>query len=101
MRVALIQMACVYDKAANVSKAADYIRQAADAGAELVCLQEFFNTTYFPLEIDVRHFDLAEPIPGPSTEPLMELAKERRLVIVASLYERVFSGEYFNTSAVI
>jgi N-carbamoylputrescine amidase len=94
-------MACVYDKAANVNRTVEYIREAADRGAELVCLQEFFNTTYFPLEIDSRHFDLAEPIPGPSTETLMELARERRLVIVASLYEKVFSGEYFNTSAVI
>lgn len=94
-------MACVYDKVVNLGKAVEYVRVAAEKGAELVCLQEFFNTTYFPAEIDERHFDLAELIPGPSTEPLMEVAREHRIVIVASLYERVFAGEYFNTSAVI
>jgi beta-ureidopropionase len=94
-------MACVYEKAVNVERALAHIRTAAEKGPELVCLQELFNTTYFPFEVDARHFALAEPIPGPSTEPLMELAREQGIVIVASLYEEVFDGEYFNTSAVI
>jgi N-carbamoylputrescine amidase len=101
LRSALVQMTCEYDKQANVEKALTLVAQAAATGARLVCLQELFNTTYFPVEIDPRHFALAEEIPGPSTRPLQELANKHDLVIVASLYEKVFDGEYFNSAAVI
>jgi beta-ureidopropionase len=93
-------MACVYERTVNVERAVGYVRSAARDGAELVCLQELFNTTYFPREVDARHFALAEPIPGPSTEPLRALARDHGVVIVASLFEEVFDGEYFNSSAV-
>jgi N-carbamoylputrescine amidase len=101
LRSALIQMACQYEKDENVERAVHLVDEAAAGGARLICLQELFNTTYFPVEVDSRHFALAEPIPGPSTEPLRQLARERNVVIVASLYEKVFAGEYYNSSVII
>jgi N-carbamoylputrescine amidase len=101
LRSALIQTSCVYDKAANVAKTVQLVKQAADEGAKLVCLQEMFNTTYFPVTREPRNFGLAEPIPGPSLEPLQELARERELTIVASLYELASDGERYNTAAAI
>jgi len=101
VRAALVQMACVEDKEANVARAVGYLHAAADQGAELACLQEFFNTLYFPVDIDARHFALAEPIPGPSTDAVAQVARERGIVVVAPLYEKVFDGEHFNSAAVI
>lgn len=100
-RVALIQMECTYDKQANLDKAIERIERACDQGAELVCLQELFNTTYFCFEMDARHFDLAEPIPGPATAKLSELARERGVSIVAPLFERDQSGVCYNSAAFI
>lgn len=101
LRGALVQMACEYDKQANVDKAVELVRDAAGAGAELVCLQEMFNTRYFPVNKDPRQFALAEPIPGPSLKPLQDLAREREITIVASLYEQAPDGRRFNTAAAL
>jgi predicted amidohydrolase len=101
LRSALVQMACDYDKQANVDKAVQLVTDAAAAGAELVCLQEMFNTRYFPVNKDPRPFALAEPIPGPSLEPLQELAREHGITIVASLYEQAPDGRRFNAAAVL
>jgi predicted amidohydrolase len=101
LRSALIQTSCTYDKVSNVDKVVNLIEEAAADGAQLICLQEFFNTTYFPVEKEARNFDLAERIPGPSTIPLQELARKHGVMIVGSLYEETSSGERFNSAPVI
>lgn len=100
-RVGLIQMACSLDPNENVAKALWRIREAAARGSQIVCLQELFRSQYFCREEDARLFDLAEPIPGPTTECLSALARELRIAIVASLFERRAPGLYHNTAAMI
>ncbi len=100
-RIAVIQMSCSADPAANLSKAAWRIREAAGQGAKIVCLQELFRTQYFCRKEDPVLFDLAEPIPGTTTQDLGELARELDVVILASLFERRTAGVYHNTAAVL
>ena len=100
-RVALVQMSCSADPDANLDKAADRVREAARAGAQVVCLPELFRTQYFCQREDHALFDLAESIPGPSTESLSRIAKEEHVAVVASLFERRAPGIYHNTAAVI
>ena len=97
----LVQMKCLPDAAANLDKAVAQVRQAAKAGAQIVCLQELFRTPYFCQEEDPARFDLAEPIPGTSSEVLAKVAKEAGVVLVASLFERRTAGVYHNTAAII
>src|SRR5947209_970551 len=85
--LALVQMRCDPQPAANMQRAEERIREAARAGAQIVCLPELFLSPYFCQTVDLKLFDLAEPIPGPSTERLGRLAKEASVVIVASLFE--------------
>src|SRR5690606_37285722 len=92
---------CVADKAANLEKAAAQIRVAAAKGAQIVCLQELFTSLYFCDVEDYDNFELAEPIPGPSTETLQAVAAELGVVIIASLFEKRAHGLYQNTTAVI
>src|SRR6202789_1431226 len=99
--VGLVQMACGVDPEANFDLAARRIREAAAKGAQIVCLQELFRSQYFCREEDARLFDLAEPIPGPSTDCLGPLAAELNVVIIASLFEKRATGLYHNTAAVI
>lgn len=101
MKVALIQISCSPDADANRLKLAACIADAASQGAELVVLQELHNTPYFCQTEDTRHFDLAEPIPGPSTEFFGRLARRHGVVIVASLFERRAPGLYHNTAVVL
>jgi N-carbamoylputrescine amidase len=101
VRVALVQMASEHDAAANLTKAAARVREAAAAGAKIVCLQELFRSDYFCKSEDYDCFALAESIPGESTETLSAVAKETDVVIVASLFERRAPGLYHNTAAVI
>ena len=100
-RIGLVQMACALDPNENFAKAEWKIREAAGRGAQIICLQELFRTQYFCREENVSLFALAEPIPGPSTEALGRLARELRIAIVASLFERRAPGLYHNTAAVI
>ncbi|MGH9617078.1 MAG: nitrilase-related carbon-nitrogen hydrolase, partial [Acidobacteriaceae bacterium] len=100
-RVALVQMSCSADPDANLDKAADRVREAARAGAQVVCLPELFRTQYFCQREDHALFDLAEPIPGPSTEKLSRIAREEKVAVVASLFERRAAGIYHNTAAVL
>ena len=100
-RIGLIQMACSVDPNENVAKAEWRIREAAGRGAQIICLQELFRSQYFCREEDARLFDLAEPIPGPSTESLCRLADELGVVIVGSLFERRTAGVYHNTAVII
>ena len=82
VRSALIQMSTEYDKAHNVKRAAELVSEAADGGAQIVCLQEIFHTIYFPFELDPRHLDLAEPLDGPSMEVMRESAREHIDVLI-------------------
>jgi N-carbamoylputrescine amidase len=94
-------MACSQDPDENFAKATWRIREAAGRGAQIVCLQELFRSQYFCREENAALFDLAESIPGPSTESLGRLAGELGMVIVSSLFERRTAGVYHNTAAVI
>ncbi len=97
----LIQMRCSADPAANLAHAIDRVNAAADRGAQIVCLQELFTSQYFCQIEDHKYFDLAEAIPGPSTDALGKVARERGVVIVASLFEKRSAGIYHNTAAII
>src|SRR5690606_32491258 len=95
------QMSTGPDTEANVSKAIERVRDAAARGAQIVCLQELFSGPYFCQTEDHRFFELAEPIPGPTTERFQKLAAELGVVIIASLFEKRAGGLYHNTAAVI
>lgn len=101
MKIGIIQQSCSQDREANLHKLATHIATAAKAGAQLVVLQELHNTPYFCQVESTDNFDLAEPIPGPSTEYFGALAKEHGIVIVASLFERRATGLYHNTAVVL
>jgi N-carbamoylputrescine amidase len=103
LKLALLQHACPpgQSKQAHFDRAAGLIRQAAEQGAELAVTQELFATPYFPQTADPDQFDLAEPIPGPSTEALGDLARQLGIDISASLFERRAAGVYHNTSVLI
>ncbi len=99
--IGLVQMACTKDPSQNLAKAVEKIREAASLGAQVVCLQELFKSQYFCRSEDAATFDLAEPIPGESTEAICRVAKECNVAVVASLFERRAPGLYHNTAAVI
>ena len=101
VKVGLVQMSCSANKQANLEKAMAKVREAAAKGAEIVCLQELFTSLYFCDVEDYENFKLAEPIPGPSSEALGQLAKELGVVIIASLFEKRAQGLYHNTTAVL
>src|SRR3954467_1356183 len=101
VKVGMVQMSCSPKKEENVHKAVLKIREAAQKGAQIVCLQELFTSLYFCDVEDYDNFNLAEPIPGPSTEALSKVAAELNVVIIASLFEKRTSGIYHNTTAVL
>jgi N-carbamoylputrescine amidase len=101
INAALVQQSCSEDRAANLQKSIDGIYQAAELGAQLVVLQELHATPYFCQVEDPHAFDLAEPVPGPSSEMLGEAARECGVVVVASLFERRAAGLYHNTAIVL
>ena len=101
MKIGLIQQQNVADVKQNMQHLATKIRQLAQQGAELIVLQELHNSLYFCQVESVDNFDLAEPIPGPSTEFFGNLAKELGVVIVTSLFERRAPGLYHNTAVVV
>ena len=94
-------MSCAADPQKNLKKAIAQIRVAAAEGARIVCLEELFRTEYFCRSEDSNNFDLAEPIPGPTTDALRKVASTSNTVIIASLFEKRASGVYHNTAAVI
>jgi N-carbamoylputrescine amidase len=96
----LVQMRCEADPATNLERTLSAIYRAARNGAQIICLQELFRSWYFCQRQDPALFDLAEPIPGPSTERLAKAAGETETVIVASLFERRAPGVYHNTAVV-
>lgn len=101
IKIGIIQRSCTDDVSANLEGTMKSIRTAANNGANIVCLQELFKTRYFCVTEDYSNFSYAEMIPGHTTDRLGQLAAELNVVIVASLFEKVDSGVYFNTTAVI
>jgi N-carbamoylputrescine amidase len=100
-RIGLVQMACSKDPNENLAKAEWRIREAAGKGAQIVCLQELFRSQYFCREEDPGLFDLAEPVPGPTTESFARLARELQVAIIGSVFERRAAGVYHNTAVVM
>jgi N-carbamoylputrescine amidase len=100
-RVALVQMRCGTDPAANLAAAVAGIETAARRGAGIVCLPELFQSQYFCQREDPAVFDLAEPIPGPSTAAIGRVAAACGVVVVASLFERRAEGVFHNTAVLI
>ena len=98
---ALVQMSCSARPEANLQKAAALVEDAAQRGAEVVCLPELFRSQYFCQREDAALFDLAETVPGPTTETLAKVAKARGVVVVAPVFERRAAGIYHNSAAVI
>jgi len=101
VNVGIIQMSCVKEKDINLQKAVQKIKEAAAKGAQIVCLQELFTSLYFCDVEDYENFLIAESIPGPATETLQAIAREYRIVIIGSLFEKRAQGIYHNTTAVI
>lgn len=101
MKTGIIQQHNTADKKYNMQRLAESVKALASEGAELIILQELHNSLYFCQVENVNNFDLAEPIPGPSTEFFGSLAKELGVVIVTSLFEKRAAGLYHNTAVVI
>jgi len=101
VNIGLVQMSCSGQKQDNLNKAILEIGKAAAAGARIVCLQELFASLYFCDKEDHNNFSLAETIPGPTTQVLQAVAKEKGVVIIASQFEKRAAGLYHNTTAVI
>ncbi|HVO60784.1 MAG TPA: carbon-nitrogen hydrolase [Terriglobales bacterium] len=99
-RVGLVQMSCGPEPNDNLQKALERTVEAVRSGAQVVCLPELFQTQYFCQREDASLFDLAEPIPGPTTAKLSEVARNHHVVLVASLFEKRAPGIYHNTAAV-
>ncbi len=98
VNLALVQMTCTADKQANIDKALERVSQAAREGANVVCLQEVFNTPYPCQREEHVNFDLAETIPGPTSQRLQAAAKQLGVVITCSIFERRTHGLYHNTA---
>ncbi len=101
VHIGLVQMSCTSSIEENKAKASTRIREAASQGAQIVCLQELYSSLYFCDTENYDNFNIAESIPGETTMELQKLAAELEVVIIASLFEKVDAGIYFNTAAVI
>jgi N-carbamoylputrescine amidase len=101
MKVGLIQQSCGPDKESNLQKTIDMVIRAASEGAKLVVLQELHASPYFCQAEETANFDLAEPIPGPTSQHLAALAQSLKVVIVASIFEKRAPGIYHNTALVL
>jgi len=101
LKIGLVQMACAAEPGVNLEKASAQIEIAASRGAKVICLQELFRSQYPCQSEDVRFFDLAEPIPGPTTQTLGRMAAARKIVIIASIFECRAQGVYHNTAVVL
>lgn len=100
IRVALVQMACGGSRASVRDRAEAHVRAAAADGAHVVCLQELFDATYFPQEVDVARYSLAEPLPSPTSKRFGELAAELGVVLITPVFEEAQPGVYFNSVVV-
>jgi len=100
-KVGLVQMAASPDADNNLARAVSLIEQAAQLGAQVICLPELFRSQYFCQREDPALFDLAEPLPGPSTEAIGRVAREKNVTVVAPVFERRAAGLYHNSAAII
>jgi N-carbamoylputrescine amidase len=101
VRLGLLQTSCSSDPKENLKKTLAFTEKAAKQGAQIICTQELFRSQYFCQVEDHKYFDLAEPIPGPTTAAFQKIAKKYNAVIVASLFEKRAAGVYHNTAAII
>jgi N-carbamoylputrescine amidase len=101
VRVGLVQMRCRSQPESNLERTLTLIREAAESGCQVICLQELFRSLYFCQQEDEKRFDLAETIPGPTTKVLVSLANELKLVIIASIFEKRTAGIYHNTAVIL
>lgn len=101
VKIGMIQLACSSEPAENLGRTIEKIKESAAKGAQVIVLQELFQSLYFCDTEDYTNFSLAESIPGPATETLSELARSLKVVIVASLFEKRAEGLYHNTTAVL
>lgn len=101
MKLGLVQMSCDADPGENLYKGLEGIAEAAALGASIACLPELFRTQYFCQEQNVEAFDLAEPVPGPTTEALSAAAEAHEVAVVGSVFERRAAGIYHNTAVVL
>src|SRR5437764_9085683 len=100
-QIALIQLSCSADPDANLHKAVQQVREAGRNGAQVICLPELFRTQYFCQREDPSLFDLAETVPGPTTNALAEVARGEKVVVIASVFERRAAGIYHNTAVTL
>jgi N-carbamoylputrescine amidase len=101
VRLGLLQHACTPDPEHNLATCLKAAERVAKDGAQVICTQELFRSQYFCQSEDHKYFDLAERIPGPSTEKFQKLARKRGVVVIASLFEKRAEGLYHNTAAII
>src|SRR6266581_1819950 len=99
--IGLVQMKCTANAEGNLARAIGKIREAAARGAQIICLHELFHGEYFCRTEDAELFNLAEAVPGPATERLAQTAKDKKVALVVSLFERRAPGVYHNTCAVL
>jgi len=99
--IGLVQMHSGDDTDANMKKALEGIRECADKGAQIIALPELFRAPYFCQKKDDSFFELAEPIPGVTTDALSNIAREKKTVIITSIFEKAADGKYYNTAVVI
>ena len=101
VRVGLIQTACSDDPAANLKKTLEAAEKAVKQGAQIICTQELFRSQYFCQTENHDHFELAESVPGPTTDAFQKFARDNKVVVIVSLFEKRASGLYHNTAAII
>lgn len=101
VNIGIVQMSCTDNPVENFDKAISKVKEAAKKGAQIICLQELFRSLYFCDIEDYNNFNLAEAVPGPSTDVLAKLARDLKVVIIASLFEKRTNGIYHNTTAVL
>ena len=101
MKIGVVQMACSANSDENLERAVGKVEEAAKGGAQIICLPELFRSQYFCQQEDVALFDLAESVPGPSTEVFGKIAKAHRVTILMSVFERRTAGVYHNSLVVL
>jgi N-carbamoylputrescine amidase len=101
VKIGLIQTTCSAEPAANLKKTLALAERAAGRGAQIICTQELFRSQYFCQSEDYKNFNLAEKIPGPSTDAFSKLARKYKIVVIASLFEKRAAGVYHNAAAII